>query len=201
MVNDPDPPLKGWSRLRDLVQSVYRPQRPFLGAEIGVSQGWTSEHLLHEFPSLCLWMIDFWDSSPIESEYAKSGDSMAKLTGIEQAAKMKRATDRTEFASERRRIIKADSVEAAKGVPDGWLDWCFVDGDHTLDGVRRDLTAWAPKVRTGGLLIGHDFLHPRDKRGLWGVERAWREFCSAKTPELFGNEKATMCWCEVGMVE
>jgi len=197
-VNDPDPPLKGWSRLRDLVQSVYRPKRPFLGAEIGVSQGWTSEHLLQEFPSLCLWMVDFWNSSPVDSEYAKSGDSMAKLTGLEQAAKMKRATDRTAFATERRRVIKADSVEAAKGVPDGWLDFCFIDGDHTHDGVARDLIAWSQKVRCGGLLILHDFFHPRDRRGLWGVSSAFACFM-ADRPDWKGSNsvKDTLCWCEV----
>ena len=41
--------------------------------------------------------------------------------------------------------------------PDGSVDFCFIDADHTPKGVRRDMTAWWPKVRAGGLLGGHDY--------------------------------------------
>ena len=36
------------------------------------------------------------------------------------------------------------------------VDFVFVDADHSTEGVLRDLTAWAPKVRPGGLIVGHD---------------------------------------------
>ena len=38
----------------------------------------------------------------------------------------------------------------------------FVDGDHSLDGVRRDLAAIEGAVPTGGLLLFHDFHDPRN---------------------------------------
>jgi hypothetical protein len=192
-----DPQLKGWPRLRDLVRALSRQSLPLIGVEVGVSQGWTSEALLREFPNLILLGVDFWDSSSADSEYAKSGDSMAKLTGSEQFAKMRHAIERTEFANERRKMIRSDSVAAAYQVPDGWLDFAFIDGDHTLDGVRRDLVAWAPKVREGGIIVGHDFSHPRDRRGLWGVSRAFREFCESRNRFLRGWEKDTICWVNV----
>ena len=189
-----DPPLKGWPRLRDLVRSV---SFPLIGAEVGVSMGWTSEQLLREFPTLSLFMVDFWSDSPAESAYTKSGDSMAKLSQEVQNNKMVYAEARTAFAASRRRLIKSDSVAAANGLSDGYLAFAFIDGDHTYEGVKRDLEAWAPKVRSGGLLIMHDFRHPRDKRGLWGVERACREFFGSRWWELHGDEKSTICWCEV----
>jgi predicted O-methyltransferase YrrM len=38
----------------------------------------------------------------------------------------------------------------------------FVDGDHTRDGVERDLAALEPLVPIGGSLLFHDFADPRN---------------------------------------
>ena len=38
----------------------------------------------------------------------------------------------------------------------GDLDLLFIDGDHTLEGVRFDLQTWYPKVVQGGHIILHD---------------------------------------------
>lgn len=54
------------------------------------------------------------------------------------------------------RTIRSDSAEAAGQYADGSLDFVFIDADHTADAVLRDLRAWRPKVRPGGMLAGHD---------------------------------------------
>lgn len=54
-------------------------------------------------------------------------------------------------------IHVSDSADAASMFPDGSVDFCFIDADHTPAGVRRDIAAWWPKVRAGGLLGGHDY--------------------------------------------
>ena len=38
---------------------------------------------------------------------------------------------------------------------------CFIDGDHSYAGVRRDFECWAGKVARGGLLILDDTTHPQ----------------------------------------
>jgi cephalosporin hydroxylase len=53
-------------------------------------------------------------------------------------------------------VIQMDSAEAAKMFPDKSVFCCFVDGDHTFEGVARDLRAWIPKIAEGGILAGHD---------------------------------------------
>ncbi|CAD7929141.1 unnamed protein product [Amoebophrya sp. A120] len=37
------------------------------------------------------------------------------------------------------------------------FDLIFIDGDHSYEGVQRDLAAWYPRLRAGGVLAGHDF--------------------------------------------
>jgi predicted O-methyltransferase YrrM len=49
------------------------------------------------------------------------------------------------------------SVETARTIADGTLDWVFIDALHDFRNVLRDIRAWAPKLRPGGLLSGHDY--------------------------------------------
>jgi predicted O-methyltransferase YrrM len=36
------------------------------------------------------------------------------------------------------------------------LDYLFIDGDHTYDGVQRDFQMYSPLVRSGGIVAFHD---------------------------------------------
>ena len=80
------------------------------------------------------------------------------------------------------------SVEQAAVVPDESLDFVYLDaGVHSRETTLRDITAWWPKVRRGGMLGGHDWelkhLHAADI--FQGVEQAAREFFRPD-PEAFG---------------
>ena len=55
------------------------------------------------------------------------------------------------------------SVEGAKAFADQTLDFVYVDAAHDSDSVNRDLAAWWPKVRPGGLMAGHDYPWPEVK--------------------------------------
>lgn len=54
------------------------------------------------------------------------------------------------------------------------LDYLFIDGDHTYEGVKRDFEMYAPLVRRGGLIAFHDIAEgPPESVG--GVPRFWAE--------------------------
>lgn len=146
------------------------------GAEVGVALGATSEALLRRCPNLRLTMVDSWQAYDSEHPYFRSGDGCARLTEAEQQRRADLARRRTEFASERRVILRADSTAGAEHVADETLDFVFLDADHTYAAVRRDLRAWWPKLRRGGLFCGHDYDTRKERRGLWGVARAVDEF-------------------------
>jgi hypothetical protein len=148
---------------------------PITGAEIGVLAGRLSEHLLRLLPNLYLSMVDRWCQADQNSKYAKSMGQVGAKTDAEMAQCKAHAEERTGFARERRRLIKSDSVAAADLFEDGTLDFVFIDGDHTYEGVKRDIEAWAPKVRDGGIVAGHDIDTPLGG-GDWGVRQAVEEY-------------------------
>lgn len=165
----------------DRARELIRILQPFSssairGAEVGAFKGATSALLLKRFPGLFLDMVDSWTTFEPEHPYRKSGDSVARRTSEQQLEAKAVAEAVTEFACDRRTIVHADSQAAADSVKDGNLQFVFVDADHTYEGVRADIKAWWPKVRPGGILCGHDYGHPRDRRGVFGVSRAVDEF-------------------------
>ena len=48
------------------------------------------------------------------------------------------------------------STELAR-LPDSSLDWIYVDGDHALDGVRKDTAVALAKVKQNGILVFNDY--------------------------------------------
>ena len=75
--------------------------------------------------------------------------------------------------------IRATSLEAASLYEDGSLDFVFIDASHDYENVKADIAAWAPKVRPGGYLAGHDF-NPATPNN--DVERAVLEAFPDVTP-------------------
>ena len=53
--------------------------------------------------------------------------------------------------------LKAPSVEAATRFAPQSIDLVFIDADHSLEGCLSDLEAWYPRLKPGGVLIGHDY--------------------------------------------
>ena len=62
-------------------------------------------------------------------------------------------------------VIQKTSVEAAKEFFDKSLDAVFIDGSHDYDNVKLDIISWTPKIRSGGIIMGHDYPNPQDPNG------------------------------------
>jgi hypothetical protein len=148
-------------------------------AEVGVCRGVLSRYLLERMPTLHLTMVDHWRAHAPGSdayEFDATHRQVCNLQTPEQVADnllaarwvAERFTGRTE-------LIQADSIEAADMMDDRSFDLVFIDADHRYGSVVADIAAWAPKVRPGGWLGGHDYGLP----GLNGaVDRAVGEFAA-----------------------
>jgi predicted O-methyltransferase YrrM len=66
--------------------------------------------------------------------------------------------------------IKELSWDGAKHYEDKSLDFVFIDAAHDYESVKKDITAWFPKIKEGGTIAGHDYP--------WcdGVKKAVHEF-------------------------
>lgn len=143
------------------------------GVEIGVFAGETSASLLRAHPTLCLDMVDSWEGQGAAYE-GDSGDFHAELTQDTQDAFMQQAERRTDFAKDRANIIRLRSTEAAEIVSDASRDFVFIDADHSYEGCAADIAAWAPKVKPGGWLCGHDYENTGYPK--FGVTQAVNEY-------------------------
>jgi hypothetical protein len=159
-------------RAREILDRVP-PDREVHGVEVGVLRGRLSRVLLQQRPRLHMTLVDLWDVHPPGGTYRASKDANAFRGRGEWERIYREAKRSVQFAGERARLLRMDSVEAVGLVEDGSQDFVFIDADHSYEGCKRDIEAWAPKIRSGGWIGGHDYGHPRLE---WGVTRAVGEW-------------------------
>jgi hypothetical protein len=116
------------------------------GAEVGVERGHFSLQLCQANPSLRLICVDAWAPYPGYREHVTA----EKLEGFYQETRARLAPYHPTY-------LREFSVDAARRVRDGALDFVYLDGNHSFDQVTADLAAWTPKVRVGGIVAGHDY--------------------------------------------
>ena len=86
------------------------------------------------------------------------------------------------FASSKQKIclIRANShekgtLEKVKSIlGDRKLDFLFIDGDHTYEGVKKDFEMYSPLVKKGGVVALHDIVRHPSETGC-EVSRFWDE--------------------------
>jgi hypothetical protein len=143
-----------------LLQSVVGTGSPCRVAELGVYRGDLSEYLLSMFPELELTLVDVWSQQGFSPGYLLSGDDVAVQPEAQLKANMCEAIQKVSFASHRVRVWRAKTSEAASWFPEARYDLVFIDADHSYSAVVQDILAWYPRVRSGGILSGHDYLYP-----------------------------------------
>lgn len=117
------------------------------GVEIGTERGAYAEVLCRANPSLTLTCVDAWRRLRGYRDH---------VDGLKMQRFFEEATER--LAPYGVEIVRDVSVTAAATFPDGHFDFCYIDANHAYESVVADLAAWAPKVRVGGMISGHDFL-------------------------------------------
>eukprot|EP00927_Polykrikos_kofoidii_P051778 TRINITY_DN45568_c0_g1_i1.p1 TRINITY_DN45568_c0_g1~~TRINITY_DN45568_c0_g1_i1.p1 ORF type:complete len:487 (+),score=40.33 TRINITY_DN45568_c0_g1_i1:64-1461(+) len=141
---------------RDVVQSLLDELsvgKPMRAAEIGVYQGQSSYRWLLKTPRLSMVLVDPYTQAMNCGEsytpllFSNPRDDLTSLHKLVEP-----------FVREgRAAIVVAPSISAAALLPDGSLDLVFIDGSHCAVEAERDIRAWGPKVRPGGIIAGHDF--------------------------------------------
>ena len=120
-------------------------------AEIGVYRGQFAARLLADCPGISTYyMVDPWRNLADWNKPANKPDKVfEKFFG--------EAMERTAAHEDKRVVLRGTTAEVIDQVPDGSLDFAYIDGDHTLRGITVDLVKVYPKVREGGWIGGDDF--------------------------------------------
>lgn len=119
--------------------------------EVGVYRGNFASQILRRCEAIeKYYMLDPWRHLDNWNKPANTEDDVFEQILAE-------ARSRTDFAAEKRVILRGKTTEVVDEIPDGELDFAYIDGDHTLRGVTIDLIRLFPKVRPGGWIGGDDF--------------------------------------------
>lgn len=180
--------------LVDILKQLLQPElaiSQFLGVEVGVYRGDLSLKLLEAFPKLILHLVDVWEPSDSESEYVKSGDACGSLSFEEHTDNYKHVVGMFKW-TRRVFIHKKRSVVAANILLDRSMQFVYLDADHTLAAITKDINTWWPKVKPGGILCGHDYTTEENQTGKFGVEKAVKQF--AKDTSLTVNLLGSNWW-------
>jgi hypothetical protein len=146
-----------------------------VGAEVGVHLGDFSSTILTLARPKMLYLVDPWkyfpDPTYKDSMYGGERDIQKEMDGRYERVLKKFAR---EISKGTVKVYRELGVEAAQRMSDGELDFVYIDGDHSYEGVSHDLKSFFSKVKAGGLIIGDDY----SLGGWWkdGIVRAFNEF-------------------------
>ncbi len=116
-----------------------------VGAEIGVNKGYNASYICNIIQPKILYLIDPWNNF-FDST---SGEIIGEAQCI-MARELLQPFTCCNF-------IHKTSFEAINDFFNESLDFVYIDADHSYNAVLSDMTIWYPKIRTGGIVSGHDF--------------------------------------------
>jgi hypothetical protein len=137
---------------RDAMVDLVRRSGWQRGAELGLGHGHLFRQLLSSVPGLFMVGVD----------HFRKPAWKASVMGVV-----------SDFP-ERCQVHGMTTAAAAPRVPDGSLDFVFVDAGHRYESVRKDVALWRSKVRAGGWFGGHDY-QPNFPGVIQAVNEAFRD--------------------------
>lgn len=177
-----EPSKRDKIRLR-LLRSLPKGGR---AAEIGVWEGGFSRRILEVCAPAELHLIDPWLYQP---EFGNTGFGRKKNEFLmEQKYQDVVAAFKDEPAV---RIHRATSEEALSALPEGCLDWVYIDGNHNEPFIGNDLALCLRKVKPNGIIAGDDFNWMADASGApvkRAVEGVLAELGSRASLRLIANQ-------------
>lgn len=140
-------------------------ERNLLGTaiEVGTNQGDFASIFLDTWKGELLYCVDPWDNPPDYIRQARTlgGDGNRNNDFIAAKRALRKHNSRVEF-------LQMLSSEAAKWRANNSVDFIYLDGNHEPPYVEQDIRLWWPKLRSGGILAGHDIVMPGEVDGGWG---------------------------------
>lgn len=147
--------IQGWFDYEDFYKFVVDalPETARV-AELGVWKGKSTRYLAELIQAsgkaIELHAVDTFAGSPneIETTHAEAKDGCIMCDFL---------TNVGEPFADFVQIHKSDTAEAVATFGKKKFDFVFIDADHAYESVKKDIAAWLPKVKKGGIIAGHDY--------------------------------------------
>jgi len=107
---------------------------------------------------------------------------------------------KNEIASGIVQLHQGDSSSILRDFPDDYFDFVYIDGDHSYQGVKRDIQAGNSKVKHDGFLIFNDYTYWSPVECVpYGVIQAVNELCLDGDWEMIYFALAYYMYCDVAL--
>lgn len=121
-----------------------------VGCEVGVKKGGNARNMLKRISELRLYCVDQWEN--YTGQRKRRNHKTNRAYAIKNLAGLNAV------------MIAKKSEDAYRDIADESLDFVYIDANHTYDFAMLDIILWARKVRSGGIVAGHDyFTNPKDR--------------------------------------
>lgn len=148
-------------RHRDHIAWLLEKEGFTSGVELGVHSGVFSKHFLSNWPGCKRFiLVDLWQQ---QTNY----NDNANVANSEQEQRYQMTLQSVSAWKEKVVVCRNYTTECAKRFPDASVDFVYVDARHDRKGVISDLESWWPKLKTGGIMAGHDYVTTQEAGQDW----------------------------------
>jgi hypothetical protein len=138
--------------------------------ELGVFSGDGIENLIKCNPKLLIG-IDIWEDNGLLT--VTDGMSQTKMNeNYIKSLKVMLKYPQVKY-------IKGNTTDYINLFDNDFFDFVYVDSDHSYEGVKKDLNSWWDKIKTNGVLAGHDYFEHTSSY-TFGVVEAVNDFIKEK---------------------
>ena len=151
---------KFYSAINSCLHLIAQQGKNIIGIELGLFTGDSHVCLLQACTNIkTLYGVDFWEpySDYIESNDLNKPDYTNYEKDVEWAELVCRHRIKWSGKKDKSVIIKDHTDNAVKKFKNNYFDFIFLDSYLSYEQVKNDLKIWYPKLKKGGLYIGHDY--------------------------------------------
>jgi hypothetical protein len=131
----------------DFIKNNYQNNNNIV--EIGSFQGESTTIFSKSFNNAKIFAVDIWSSNY----------ELDMVTGTNNTMDVEDNFDIVTKDYDNIIKIKMSSQDFSNVVND--IDFVYIDGDHSYEGVTNDIIKWKNKIKNGGYIGGHDYVEDR----------------------------------------
>jgi hypothetical protein len=160
-------------------------------AEVGVLGGDFSALIIQQTKPDSLFLVDTFISPDWAGREHQRFDASTHLSFIQQRFE-------SEIQNKQVSLLQGMSAKKLKEIPDGTLDWIYIDADHSYAAVAEDLRHALRLIKSEGFIVMNDYIFFSHHENLeYGVVHAVNEFCLKEHFELVYLALHPQMYCDV----